>query len=209
MAVRGVGNMDQVGSVQGYQTYLSALTRGTDEDKAVKLSAADTVALVSAGENFIGVVRTIGEHNKLAGVQEDGWAEVGYTGSDPTVTTGNGFQFFVGGSTDGKIAMADEAFIKKTATITVATGQPSGASAADPDLVGGSILGWEPDTNQDQYIDDMTLGGDGSITITLAGNATADNKYKVAVMKAEAKWPNRYKVRSVDTVNKKVTIKLL
>ncbi len=86
MANRGVGSMDEVGIAAGYKTYLSALVRGTDEDKAVMVSDNDTVALVTAGLNFTGVVRTIGDGPTiLAGVQEDGYAEIGYTGSAPSV----------------------------------------------------------------------------------------------------------------------------
>lgn len=202
MAIRGVGSQDEVGC-EGYYTYLSSLVRGTDEDKAVRISANDTVELVSAGENFDGVVRTINEASAVAGVQQDGWAEIGYTGSNPSV----GLAYLVGGSTDGKVALADEVAVKQVA-ITVSTGGATGASAADPDLVGGKVVGVANDTNQDQFIDNIALGGDGAVTVTLAANATGDNKFKVAVQKPESAWPRRYLIRNVDTTNKTVTVKL-
>lgn len=201
MAIRGVGNMDQVGCEE-FMTYLSSLTRGTDEDKAVKVSSNDTVALVAAGENFDGVARTI-QSDGLAGVQEEGYAELEYTGSDPSV----GQVFLIGGSSNGKVAVADENTIK-VVTVTVEAEASSGASAADPDLVGGTEIGVVSNTNQDQLVDNVAIDGTGAVTVTLAAAATAQNKFDVSVLKAQAKWPKRYLVRSVDTVNKKVTIKL-
>ncbi len=206
MSLRSIGNMDQVGIVKGFMTYLSALTKNTDEDKAVMISTNDTVALVTAGLNFTGVVRTIGDGpSKLAGVQEDGYAELTYNGSAPVV----GMNYLVGGAVAGTIAVADEVAIKQVA-ITVATGGGNavGSSAADPDLVGGKIVGVVFDTNNDQLVDDVTLNADGSVTVTLAAAATADNKFKVAVQKVESAWPKRYMVRSVDATNSKCTILL-
>ena len=115
MTMRGVGNFDEVGIAQGvgYQTFLSALTKNTDEDKAVYISAEDTVALATAGLDFCGVVRTIGDGpTKLAGVQMTGWADIYYTGSDPSV----GWNFFVGGSTSGYIALAADVALDTGAT---------------------------------------------------------------------------------------------
>jgi hypothetical protein len=66
---------DELGC-NGYVTFGSALTRGTDENKVVKVSAAHTVALCSAGEYISGVVRTIAASDKAAGVQMDGFAVV-------------------------------------------------------------------------------------------------------------------------------------
>ena len=204
MANRGIGSMDEVGIAAGYKTYLSALVRETDEDKAVMVSGNDTVALVTAGNNFMGVVRTIGDGpSVLTGVQEDGYAEIGYTGSAPSV----GLNYLVGGSTPGKVAVADEVTIK-TVEVTVTAGQVTGASAVDPDLVDGEIIGIISATNQDQFIDDVALGAGGAVTVTLGAAATADNVFTVAVQKAEAKFPKRWFVSSVDTTNSTVTIDL-
>jgi len=79
--VRSIGNYDEVGC-SGYYSFLSALTRGTDENKVATISTDDTVALVTEDENFSGVVRVISQGDKLAGVQTDGWAEVEYTAGD-------------------------------------------------------------------------------------------------------------------------------
>ncbi len=204
MANRGIGSMDEVGIAAGYKTYLSALVRGTDEDKAVMVSDDDTVALVTAGLNFTGVVRTIGDGPTiLAGVQEDGYAEIDYTGSAPSV----GWNYLVGGSTDGKVALAGEVAVK-TVEVKVALGETSGASAVDADLVGGKVIGIVSDTNQDQLVDDVSLGETGAVTVTLAAGATAENKFVVAVQKDESKFPKRWFVRSVDTTNKTVTVDL-
>jgi hypothetical protein len=72
----------------------------------------------------------------------------------------------------------------KSVAVLVTNGTPTGASAADPDLVGGEILGVYPTSNQDQLIDSVVLGGDGAIAVTLATNATATNFFKVVVLRA-------------------------
>lgn len=59
----------------GLVYFKSALVRGTDENKLVKMSADDTVALAGNGETFIGIVRVIDPFDKLAGVQIDGIVE--------------------------------------------------------------------------------------------------------------------------------------
>jgi hypothetical protein len=68
--------------------------------------------------------------------------------------------------------------------VTVNAGVAAGSSAADPNLVGGEILGFYPTGNQDQFVDSVVLNGDGSVTITLAANATANNTFNVVVL-----WP--------------------
>lgn len=55
--------------------FKSALVRGTDENKLVKVSADETVALAGNGEAFIGIVRVIDPYDKMAGVQIDGIVE--------------------------------------------------------------------------------------------------------------------------------------
>lgn len=72
----------------------------------------------------------------------------------------------------------------KAVDVTVAAGDTSGSSAADSDLVNGEIFGVYPTGNQDQFVDNVVLNADGSITITLASAATADNTFKVLVIKA-------------------------
>ena len=67
--------------------------------------------------------------------------------------------------------------------ITVAAATTSGSSAADSTLVGGEIVGIYPTGNQDQFVDNVVLNADGSITVTLAAAATAANTFKVFVLK--------------------------
>jgi len=69
----------------------------------------------------------------------------------------------------------------KTVAVSVAAAATSGSSSADADLVGGTILGYYPTGNQDQLVDNITLNADGSITITLAAAATAENTFNVVV----------------------------
>ena len=66
-------------------SFLSALTRGTDEEKVVKISANGTVALCSAADQFYGVVKVIDKSDKVATVQTKGIVTVPYTGTAPTI----------------------------------------------------------------------------------------------------------------------------
>ena len=66
-------------------------------------------------------------------------------------------------------------------TVVVATGAGSGVGVANPRLTGGQILGYYPAGNQDQFVDSIVLNANGSVTVTLAANATADNTYTVVV----------------------------
>ena len=71
----------------------------------------------------------------------------------------------------------------KVVTVTVAAGATSGSSAADSELIGGEILGFYPAGNQDQFVVNVVLNPDGSVTVTLAAAATADNVFNVVVLK--------------------------
>jgi len=66
-------------------------------------------------------------------------------------------------------------------TVSVQVGQSSGSSSADKLLVGGTIIGYYPAGNQDQFVDNILLNANGSITITLAANAVAVNSFNVVV----------------------------
>ena len=66
-------------------TFKSALTRGSDEGKVVKVSANDTVALCDDGDLFAGVVKTIAESDGAAVVQTKGFVTVSYSGTAPTL----------------------------------------------------------------------------------------------------------------------------
>jgi fructose-1,6-bisphosphatase len=71
----------------------------------------------------------------------------------------------------------------KVVAVTVAADSNSGSSDADADLVGGQIIGIYPTGNQDQFVTNVTLNANGSVTVTLAGNATNDNTFNVVVLK--------------------------
>ena len=71
----------------------------------------------------------------------------------------------------------------KVVAITVAAAATSGSSAADSDLVNGEIIGIYPTGNQDQFVDDVSLDGTGSVTVTLAAAATAANTFNVVVLR--------------------------
>lgn len=71
----------------------------------------------------------------------------------------------------------------KAVDVTVAGGDTTGSSAADSELVGGVILGIYPTGNQDQFVDNVVLNADGSISVTLGAAATADNTFKVVALR--------------------------
>ncbi|MBI4822657.1 MAG: hypothetical protein HY805_00275 [Nitrospirae bacterium] len=72
----------------------------------------------------------------------------------------------------------------KAVAVTVAASATSGSSAADADLEGGEILGIYSTGNQDQLIDSVVRNADGSVTVTLAVAAVANNTFKVVVLRA-------------------------
>lgn len=79
---------------------------------------------------------------------------------------------------------ADKVGDVELVAITVSAASASGASSADAAVVGGKILGVTPTGNQDQFVDNVTISATGVVTVTLAANATADNTFNVAVLRA-------------------------
>lgn len=203
---------------EGYVTFKSALTRGTDEGKPVKVSADKTVALCANNDNFMGIVKTIEQaSDKAAGVQITGLVEVGYSGSAPVVNDANGGWNFLVADGAGKVKVAALPNVVDsivTKSVTVNAGQTSGSSADDAALVGASVVGIVPAGNQDQFVDNVTVNGSGAVTVTLGAAATANNVFTVTLEKAtvgdltETSWPNRYLVVDVDETNSKCTIML-
>lgn len=71
----------------------------------------------------------------------------------------------------------------ETVSVNVSTGNMNGSSAADSRLINGKIIGFLPVGNMDQLIDNLNLNADGSVTVTLAENATTQNQFKISVIK--------------------------
>lgn len=72
--------------------------------------------------------------------------------------------------------------------VTVASGASSGTSSANAEVVGGKILGITATGNQDQFVDNVAVSSTGVVTVTLAANATANNTFNVAILRAT--WNN-------------------
>lgn len=70
-------------------TFASALIRGTDEEKPVKVSTNGTVVLAGDDDQFIGFVDVIDDNDAIATVQIKGCVEVAYTGVDLIVGIGS------------------------------------------------------------------------------------------------------------------------
>jgi hypothetical protein len=64
--------------------------------------------------------------------------------------------------------------------VTVAANQTTGTGTV---TAGSIILGYYPISNQDQFVDSIAVS-ETTLTITLAEAATADNKFKVVLLKA-------------------------
>lgn len=65
-------------------------------------------------------------------------------------------------------------------TVTVSAGNNSGQATVTS---GSVVLGYYPATNQDQFVDNISVS-ETTLTLTLAANATADNVFKVVLLKA-------------------------
>ena len=74
-------------------------------------------------------------------------------------------------------------FAVTTVSVNVGAGSATGSSSADPTLVGGTILGVYWAGNQDQFVDNVVLNGDGSVTVTLGANATAINNVRILILR--------------------------
>lgn len=61
------------------------LTRGTDENKPVKITANKTAGLATDGDNFYGVIETISEDNAVCVVKKRGIVTLPYSGSAPSL----------------------------------------------------------------------------------------------------------------------------
>ena len=79
----------------------------------------------------------------------------------------------------GSDAVGQSELKEETATVTINAGSPSGTAVVTS---GNIILGWYPNTNLDQIIDDISISGT-TLTVTLAANATATTTIKVVMLK--------------------------
>lgn len=75
----------------------------------------------------------------------------------------------------------------KAVAVTVTAGGATATTTADPDIALGVLVGCHPNSNQDQFVDNIVLNANGSITMTLAANATANNVFRCIVLKPNAK----------------------
>lgn len=71
-----------------------------------------------------------------------------------------------------------------TKTVTVALWGTSWVTVADTAIIWGTILGIVPTWNQDQFVDNIAINGSWVLTVTLAAAATADNTFRVSILKA-------------------------
>ena len=62
----------------------SSLTFDTDEGKACKVTANQTVGLCSDGDRFHGVIETIERDNSYCVARQTGYVTLDYSGSDPS-----------------------------------------------------------------------------------------------------------------------------
>ena len=105
--------------VGGLVPFASALVKGTDENKLVKISVSKTVVATAAeNDEFQGVVRIIDGDDKTASVQVDGAVTMGYDSNDPPTVGWNCLQ---AGGADGTPQYTVATCVKK---ISAAAGTP-------------------------------------------------------------------------------------
>ena len=80
----------------------------------------------------------------------------------------------------GEAAVTASKLSYEVVEVTVAAGETTGTGEV---TAGSIILGCYPTSNQDQFIDSVAVSGT-TVTVTLADDATADNKFKVVLLKA-------------------------
>ena len=80
----------------------------------------------------------------------------------------------------GEAAVTASKLSYEVVEVTVATGQTTGTGTV---TAGSIILGCYPKSNQDQFIDSVAVA-DTTVTVTLAGPATAANVFNVVLLKA-------------------------
>lgn len=67
-------------------------------------------------------------------------------------------------------------------TVAVSSGETTGQSATNTNLIGGQIMGWYP-TTSDKGIAAMSLDSSGSVNITLQSSGSEQNGFKVIVLR--------------------------
>ena len=80
----------------------------------------------------------------------------------------------------GEAAVTASKLSYEVVEVTVTNGENTGTATV---TAGSVILGCYPKSNQDQFIDSVAVA-DTTVTVTLAGQATADNVFNVVLLKA-------------------------
>ena len=80
----------------------------------------------------------------------------------------------------GEAAVTASKLSYEVVEVTVTNGENTGTATV---TAGSVILGCYPKSNQDQFIDSVAVA-DTTVTVTLAGNAAADNVFNVVLLKA-------------------------
>lgn len=130
----------------------------TSDETTVQVTIWEIVEFVSASTAYVSIDKYVGYVGKIG------------TLSDNAVDTND---ITAAAVTKSKISY-------EIKTVTVTTGQTSGTATV--------VTGWEvvwiiSATNQDQFVDNVAISGT-TLTVTLAAAATADNVFKVFVLKA-------------------------
>ena len=116
-----------------------------------------------------------------------------------TTTATNTNLLVADGSKWETVAMSGDATITKAGAVTIGNGKVTasklsyevvevtvaaeGTTGTGTVTAGSIILGCYPISNQDQFVDSIAVS-ETTLTITLAAAATADNKFKVVLLKA-------------------------
>lgn len=83
-----------------------------------------------------------------------------------------------------KVKVADDAIAQpeldyEQVSVTVSAGASTGTATVTASAV---VIGWRATGNQDTFIDNISISGT-TLTVTLAGNAVADNTFQITLLK--------------------------
>ena len=87
----------------------------------------------------------------------------------------------------GRFAAEDSFFLRKdiaSKTLTIAAASSSGSTAADPAWVGATVIGCVPVSGNDKVVASVSVAADGAVTVTTAGNETAEATFRVTALLA-------------------------
>lgn len=180
ISVEGVDNSAGAASAESVRTYVEG---------AFLLTFSDTLTQDNIGDKVF--VNNVSDDSVVTTTSDTGNPEVcigvisEFVSASSAYVKITGYALKKADSTVGDVEIADASIVKakvsyEIKTVTVSALATSGTATV---VAGGEIVGIIPAGNQDQLVDNVAISGT-TLTVTLAAAATADNTFKVFVLKA-------------------------